>query len=235
MTYREVTVGRAPNSDILYDQSCVYVSNTHAIISSDGSRLIFKDISTNGTLINNMKIHHQSIVINYGDSILLAGKYSLTWNKIKVFFPIVSELTTTPYNTPANVRANTVINEYSQGSSFDSLNSRKDGGDDRRKIEQEISRWNWGAFFLYPYWGFANGMWWTFLIGFFFGWSFFPSVLFGICGSKWAWQNKHWRGLDHFISVQESWKRWGIGVFIIGLILFLSLSIVLFLLIGLIG
>lgn len=88
MILREVTVGRAPGSDILYGDNCPYVSNNHALIYSDGKRLILKDTSTNGTYINNNCIHHQSAVINYGDSILLAGKYPLSWERISIFFPM---------------------------------------------------------------------------------------------------------------------------------------------------
>lgn len=40
--------------------------------------------------------------------------------------------------------------------------------------------------------------------------------MFGIMGSKWAWKNKHWRDINHFVIVQDSWKRWGIGLFIAG-------------------
>ena len=43
MIQREVTVGRAPDSDILYDLNCVHISNAHAVIYSNGSQLIFKD------------------------------------------------------------------------------------------------------------------------------------------------------------------------------------------------
>lgn len=38
--------------------------------------------------------------------------------------------------------------------------------------------------------------------------------MFGIMGSKWAWKNKHWRDINHFVIVQGSWKKWGIGLFI---------------------
>lgn len=67
MLLREVTVGRAPDSDILYNQNCIHVSNAHAVIYSNGNQLIFKDTSTNGTLINNMQIqiitHHRNMKI----------------------------------------------------------------------------------------------------------------------------------------------------------------------------
>lgn len=87
MVQREVTVGRANSCDIWYEPNCVHVSNEHAIIYSDGKQLFLRDTSTNGTLINNMKIHRHAIAINYGDSILLAGKYPLSWERISVFFP----------------------------------------------------------------------------------------------------------------------------------------------------
>ena len=88
MIQREVTIGRAPGSDILFGAECPYISNNHALIYSDGYRLILKDTSTNGTYVNDNCVHHQSIVINYGDSILLAGKYPLEWEQIAIFFPV---------------------------------------------------------------------------------------------------------------------------------------------------
>lgn len=97
------------------------------------------------------------------------------------------------------------------------VNGKKlSASDSSANIEAETARFNWGAFFLYPFWGFANGMWWAFLISWFFGWTIIPNILFGIMGSKWAWKNKHWRDINHFVIVQDSWKRWGIGLFIAG-------------------
>ena len=228
MIQREVTVGRAPDSDILYEPGCIHVSNAHAMIYSDGTRLIFKDTSTNGTVINNRQIHHQSVVIYYGDSILLAGKYPLTWDRISVFFPTGK--------TPTQVcKPKTVINAEHQepmaGGSQIGIHPSMPTGIDKARVEVEITRFNWGAFFLYPLWGFANGMWWLFLIAMFFWWlSPVTNIIFGIMGSKWAWQNKRWQDLNHFVSVQDSWKKWGIGVFLanvfLGIMVLLIVSIV---------
>lgn len=86
MLQREVTVGRAPDSDILYDSNCAFVSNKHALLYSDGKKIFLRDTSTNGTYINGLCIHHQTIEISYGDKILLAGRFPLTWERICVFF-----------------------------------------------------------------------------------------------------------------------------------------------------
>lgn len=99
MIQREVTIGRAPDSDILIGADCPYVSNNHALIYSDGYRLMLKDTSTNGTYINNNYIHHQTVLINYGDSILLAGKYPLGWEQISIFFPMNSKSPMTIVNS----------------------------------------------------------------------------------------------------------------------------------------
>lgn len=225
MIQREVTVGRAPGSDILYDQNYVHVSNAHAIIYSDGNHLVFKDTSTNGTVINNAHIHHQSVIINYGDSILLAGKYPLTWDRIGIFFPLIKRPTQLNSEYNPNIRSKTVVDadNLSQSITYATpLENRKESSksdDKAANIEVEIARFNWGAFFLYPLWGFANGMWWAFLISVFFGWTIIPNILFGIMGSKWAWQNKQWRGVDHFVTVQDSWKKWGVGLFLVSIFL----------------
>lgn len=110
MIQREVTVGRAPDSDILYDPNCVHISNAHAVIYSNGSQLIFKDTSTNGTFINNVRVHHQSVIINYGDSIFLAGKYPLTWDRIGVFFPVEKQPTHINSSYNPNIKSKTIVN-----------------------------------------------------------------------------------------------------------------------------
>ena len=222
MIQREVTVGRAPDSDILYDPNCAHISNAHAVIYSNGSQLIFKDTSTNGTFINNVRVHHQSVIINYGDSIFLAGKYPLTWDRIGVFFPMEKQPTRINSSYNPNIKSKTVVNPSNQQQSVVygpiAIDEEKSSASNNSSIniEVETARFNWGAFFLYPFWGFANGMWWAFLISWFFGWTIIPNILFGIMGSKWAWKNKHWRDINHFVIVQDSWKRWGIGLFIAG-------------------
>lgn len=211
MILREVTVGRAPDSDILCGPECVFVSSKHAVIYMDGDRLIFRDTSTNGTMINNIKVHQRAVPIHFGDTILLASKFPLSWNQIGTFFP-PNELNKSFDLGHSNASIN---NEYGHSGSM--RDPRNNGNHSDNRVYEAASAWNWGAFFLYPLWGFANGTWWAFLIALFFSWSFIPNIVFGIYGSKWAWQNKQWRNLEHFISVQKSWKYWGVGLFCGGL------------------
>lgn len=210
---REVTVGRLSCSDILIDERCVCASNNHAVIYDAGQSLMFRDTSTNGTLVNNRMVHRQTVSICQGDVILLAGKYLLPWSEINRFFPVIHRPTLINQPLPFNP----TIVDCNILPSPDNLPVKHRTGDIDHEIECEIAKWNWGAFFLYPYWGFANGMWWAFFIGIFLGWSFFPSIFFGINGSKWAWKYKKWRDLEHFISVQTSWKNWGIGILVVTL------------------
>ena len=90
---------------------------------------------------------------------------------------------------------------------------------------EEIKKFNWGAFGLWPIWGFANGMWWLFLVNIVF--SFLPlsyiflwcfNIYMGMNGGKLAWKQKNWKGISHFVSVQNSWKVWGIVFFVLQII-----------------
>ncbi len=216
MIQREVTIGRAPDSDILFDPNCIHVSNHHALIYRSGNQLFFKDMSTNGTIINRMRIHGTVAPINQGDVILLAGRIPLSWERINIFFPSEAQL-------PSNGRRTYIDPQYVSPLSDNKLPEPPISENKRfnlaAQIEIETSRFNWGAFLLYQFWGFANGTWWAFLIYIFFGWAPIPNILFGIMGSKWAWQNKQWHDLEHFKEVQDSWKKWGIGIFLAQLFL----------------
>lgn len=97
---------------------------------------------------------------------------------------------------------------------------------------EEIKKFNWGAFGLWPIWGFANGMWWLFLVNIVIGWLpatavssmyIIMSVYMGMKGGELAWKNKKWRSISHFINVQNSWKIWGIVCFALTIVLFVVL------------
>ena len=69
---REITIGRAGNCDLRLDPRCNYASNQHATILYDGRQLMFKDTSSNGTYINNVKVHNRTVLLHRGDVIMLA-------------------------------------------------------------------------------------------------------------------------------------------------------------------
>ncbi len=55
------------------------------------------------------------------------------------------------------------------------------------------------------------------MIGGLIGFGFF--IYFGLKGNTWAWQNKHWKSIEHFYTIQ---KRWGAAVVILMVISFLA-------------
>lgn|GEM_PF-2304794 len=94
-------------------------------------------------------------------------------------------------------------------------------------VPPEIIKWNWGAFFLHFIWGIAHKVWISLL--FFvpiFGQLFIPFVL-GAKGNEWAWRNRKWHSVEHFLEVQRKWAKWGLIVFCV-IMLIVTVFIVLF-------
>ena len=77
---KRLTIGRDNTCDIIivHDR----VSRFHANITPDGNGYIFRDTSSNGTLINGVMVRNSERRINYGDKVLLAGNLPLPWNRI---------------------------------------------------------------------------------------------------------------------------------------------------------
>lgn len=188
-TLREVTIGRDKDCDIYLDQRCKYASSHHGTIYRDGSQLMFKDTSTNGTLINNVNVKHRAIPIQRGDTIMIAGKYPINWNQIETFFP----------STYMEVQEPVITNPTQESGE-----------------QPDTNKWSWGAFSLYPIWGFFNGCWWAFFASF-VSFSILPSILFGIFGRRLAWDNGKWKNAAEFNSVQSSWDSWGLILFMISI------------------
>lgn len=169
MFIKEITIGRDKNCDIVLDEQCSAASRMHALLLVDNNSLIYKDISRNGTLINNININNRSIPIHHGDNIMIAGRYPLSWNTIDRYIPNTSQNTerTIYGQTIQEVPNNIGYNHQKQNSNTSLPN---------------LNKWSWGAFALYPLWGFFNGCWWAILINLFLGWTLIPSIIFGIKG-----------------------------------------------------
>lgn len=88
MQQREITIGRDNRCDIRLDGGCRYASNQHASLYVDGYQLMLRDYSTNGTLVNNILVRGRATIINQGDSIMIAGRYPLSWNVINQYITI---------------------------------------------------------------------------------------------------------------------------------------------------
>lgn len=92
-------------------------------------------------------------------------------------------------------------------------------------IPPEITGWNWGAFLLGPIWGIFNQVWISLLIlipipllGLIF------SIILGMKGNEWAWQNKKWESTKQFHETQRKWMLWGIAISALSLLLLFILD-----------
>jgi len=90
-------------------------------------------------------------------------------------------------------------------------------------LPPELKKWNWGAFFLSWIWGIGNGVWIAF-IAFILG--IIWSIVLGIKGNEWAWQHKKWNSIEHFQKTQRTWAKWGIGLFIAGVVIGIIYAII---------
>lgn len=53
------------------------------------------------------------------------------------------------------------------------------------------------------------------------------SILFGVKGSQWSWENKTWSSVEEFNKSHEAWNKAGLIVFIIGIFLIILSAIAL--------
>lgn len=104
--------------------------------------------------------------------------------------------------------------------------------DDKVKIEKVINHFNWGAFLIWPLWGFFNGipyiifistallifLWYNYrwnntnelILG---GLIFLAiSLLFGFKGGRWSWTKEDWLDIKWYIKIQRIWTKSGIGI-----------------------
>ena len=87
-------------------------------------------------------------------------------------------------------------------------------------LPEGVKGWSWGAFLLNWIWAAGNRTWIGLLslipyIGFIF------SIMLGINGREWAWQNKRWDSVEHFNRVQRRWSAWGaalVSIAVIGIL-----------------
>ena len=85
------------------------------------------------------------------------------------------------------------------------------------EIPDSIKGWSWGAFFFSWIWAIFNKTWIGLLalipyVG------FIISIILGVKGREWAWQNKRWDSVEHFNRVQRKWSLWALVFFVIAFI-----------------
>jgi hypothetical protein len=157
---------------------------------------------------------------------VLGGKYYCTPCADKIFVHKISDVAAgieTTTEAPSKAAAETGIKETETVKETVINNSGKESAS---SLPAELKGWNWGAFFLNWIWGIGNSTWIAFLC-------WIPLVnivmifVLGAKGNQWAWQNKKWDSVEHFKKTQRTWKRWGVALFIIGIVLGVIYAIIL--------
>jgi hypothetical protein len=90
-------------------------------------------------------------------------------------------------------------------------------------LPAELKGFNWGAFFLSWIWGIGNKVWISFIV---LVLGIIWSIVLGLKGNEWAWQNKQWDSIEHFKKTQKMWRKWAIAVFIISIAISLVMIII---------
>lgn len=146
---------------------------------------------------------------------------------------IHSETTPTQVYSPATQSHHqSLSNNSGQGHLFD----------DAVKVPDEISGWNWGAFFAPGVWSITNHVWiglisWTdfslvtTVVTFGMTWPIMAVVL-GVKGNEWAWKSRRWKSIKEFKRHQRLWAIVGFIIFMI-LVILITLIIVGILIFGL--
>ncbi|MGV6852022.1 MAG: hypothetical protein ACWA5R_07575 [bacterium] len=78
-------------------------------------------------------------------------------------------------------------------------------------LPEGIKGWSWGAFLLNWIWAIGNKTW-IGLLCFIPYLGFIMSIILGIKGREWAWQNKRWESVEHFQQVQKKWSYWAVVI-----------------------
>ena len=107
-------------------------------------------------------------------------------------------------------------------------------------IDTRINNFNWGAFSLTWFWAIFNNsfieVFKIFILILITCWIPFVGavtliggcIYIGMRANEWAWQNKKWKSLDHFLEVQHKWAIWGIIYLLISIATPIILVIALF-------
>lgn len=77
---KRVKIGRAFDNDLVFDS--LLISNYHAEVVENNGKVVYTDHSTNGTMINGVVVHNDSLVIKENDIILLPSNVRIDWNML---------------------------------------------------------------------------------------------------------------------------------------------------------
>ncbi len=190
--------------DIVLDSRYIYASNFHGEIFSDGSRMVYHDSSSNGTIVNRSMVRRRVVPLKRGDVILVAARYLLDWNELDRYL-----------RQPPTMFAR-----------------RMDATVLQPALQQDTGTakgWNWGAMGLYPFWGLTNGCPWAVAVALLAGVLFpLPNLVFGFFGSRWAFRGRYWSSLQDFYYEQRQWKTAGMMAMAVLSLLYVAWVAILF-------
>ena len=150
---------------------------------------------------------------------LLGGKMYCTPCADKIFVHNQAQPTRRLDSPPPAIQTQSAYSQASakkyEPSSISSSGSNT-SGQASATLPPELKGWNWGAFFLSWIWGIGNNVWIS-LLAFILG--IIWMIVLGIKGNEWAWQHKRWDSIEHFKKTQRTWAKWGVGLFIVGIVI----------------
>lgn len=77
----------------------------------------------------------------------------------------------------------------------------------------KLLKWNWGAFFLAPFWTLANKLDKWAILTFIPGVNIFAHIYLGLNGNVIAYEKSPIRNIDDFMTLQKLWSTWGVRIF----------------------
>jgi hypothetical protein len=79
---------------------------------------------------------------------------------------------------------------------------------DEAAVENELRKWNWGAFLLGPIWGIGHGVFRS-LLTLVPIYGIYEWIMLGRQGNRWAWEQRRWDSIESFRKTQRKWAMWG--------------------------
>lgn len=220
MMKNKILIGRNYDCDMRIDERFNMVSNHHAVISITPQGVVFEDVSTNGSTVNGIRVHHRAVIVQKGDVIVLAGQYQVRWEAIMPFLHTPTVVQETPNFNAANMNYTQPIMPSSPSSINGPETEKQDADNDIG-----IDKWNWGAFMFTWLWGVCNKVYWPLVVLIpILGWIAWPviAIMLGIKGNRWSWENNCSSGsgmdAERFMQRQKTWSTVGLVVFCISIV-----------------
>lgn len=82
---------------------------------------------------------------------------------------------------------------------------------DKDLSDERLEKFNWGAFFLTPFWAFGHNVGEWRILSWLPFFNIVASFHLGLNGNKLAFENSDIKSVDDFMFIQNQWKFWAIS------------------------